>query len=354
MSKKLLTALYCISISHFAIASQDLVTQEIASQDLVTQESINKKTAIKTPVVSQVKMKVSDNDNVSSKVADGFANEVNRTQQLGYLKAPSAKTFSSAAKKTIPKHESEKNVVKTKKVKKKVKKIYKKKKAKIAREAPITQAKEKKLLPKIDNVSEEAMESTSLTVGISNKIADTKQSTVVEMSKPNVHMQVKQPNEEPFDDTLSKVKDEVNEPSAISKSASIVPQTSVSHRHSSNALETSIIKADTLENVSQTNASLTLDFSNGEVELSENIKASMQPIIENLQTDSKLVLKLHSFGFVENKGVAESRRVSLQRAIKVRKFLIENEVNPNSISVNATEDAANKSNRVELLIEKVS
>ena len=97
-----------------------------------------------------------------------------------------------------------------------------------------------------------------------------------------------------------------------------------------------------------------LEFNQSDVDLSESHKTALLELTNKVKGQQNFILKLQSYGSVASSDIAEARRLSLQRAIKARKFLIEHEVNPNNISVNAVEDSVNKSNRIEIKIEKNS
>ncbi len=97
-----------------------------------------------------------------------------------------------------------------------------------------------------------------------------------------------------------------------------------------------------------------LEFNQSEVDLSESHKTALLELANKVKGQQNFILKLQSYGSVASSDIAEARRLSLQRAIKTRKFLIEHEVNPNNISVNAVEDSVNKSNKIEIKIEKNS
>lgn len=97
-----------------------------------------------------------------------------------------------------------------------------------------------------------------------------------------------------------------------------------------------------------------LEFNQSDIDLSDSQKDSLLDLSAKIKNMHNFLIKLQSYGSAASSDVAESRRISLQRAIKVRKFLIEHDVSPNSISVNALEDSANKSNKVEIRIEKNS
>jgi len=92
-------------------------------------------------------------------------------------------------------------------------------------------------------------------------------------------------------------------------------------------------------------------FAEGDIELNDENKAAMTNVVMEIMSRPGATVRINSFGFVNSDNPTDSRRASLQRAIIVRKFLIENDINPNNISVNAVEDLAGRNNRVEILVE---
>lgn len=94
-----------------------------------------------------------------------------------------------------------------------------------------------------------------------------------------------------------------------------------------------------------------LDYGVGDIELTGEQMQILDTIISELQDNPKKVVKLQSYSYVQSGNTVEARRNALQRAIKVRKYLIDKEVNASRISVNAIEDTAGHSNKIELLIE---
>ena len=95
-----------------------------------------------------------------------------------------------------------------------------------------------------------------------------------------------------------------------------------------------------------------LEFNQTDVDLSNDHKTALLELAGKLKEQNNFMLKLQSYASVASSDIAEARRISLQRAIKARKFLIENDINPNNISVNAVEDNVNKSNKIQLTMEK--
>jgi hypothetical protein len=81
-----------------------------------------------------------------------------------------------------------------------------------------------------------------------------------------------------------------------------------------------------------------LVFAEGDVDLNEDYEAPMANILHEVMSRPGAVVRIKSFGYVNSDNPTDSRRAALQRAIKVRKFLIENDINPTNISVNAVED----------------
>ncbi len=94
-----------------------------------------------------------------------------------------------------------------------------------------------------------------------------------------------------------------------------------------------------------------LVFAEGDVDLSDEKRVSMTNVIREIMSRPGANVFIHSFGYVSSDNTVDSRRAALQRAIKVRKLLIENDINPNNISVNAIEDLDGRNNKIEILVE---
>lgn len=95
-----------------------------------------------------------------------------------------------------------------------------------------------------------------------------------------------------------------------------------------------------------------LDYSETEVELSADNQAVLDQVATDLKSDTSKNIKIQSYGYSSVGNSSDARRNSFQRAIKIRKYLIDKEVNAARISVNALEDANNKLNRVEIMFEE--
>lgn len=100
-----------------------------------------------------------------------------------------------------------------------------------------------------------------------------------------------------------------------------------------------------------TSRATVLDFSEREVELSTDQTSILNSLVDDMKNTSDLVAKIHSYGFSTDGNPTEARRKSLQRAIKIRKFLLDKDVNPNRISVNSIDDSKNNLNKVEIMLE---
>jgi outer membrane protein OmpA-like peptidoglycan-associated protein len=93
---------------------------------------------------------------------------------------------------------------------------------------------------------------------------------------------------------------------------------------------------------------VSLEFVEAEAELSEAQKATLDQLAEELQKNPSLIIKVNSLGYVNQGNAIESRRVALQRSIKVRKHLLEKGISPSDITVNVSEDVSHKANKVEV------
>lgn len=94
-------------------------------------------------------------------------------------------------------------------------------------------------------------------------------------------------------------------------------------------------------------------FAEGEIELNEENKMTVVNVTTELMNRPDTIARINSLGYVCSGSAADSRRASLQRALKVRKLLIENDINPNNISVNATEDLECRCNEIEIRVEHI-
>lgn len=95
-----------------------------------------------------------------------------------------------------------------------------------------------------------------------------------------------------------------------------------------------------------------LNFSESEVDLSAQNMASVDKVIEDLKANATKNAKIESHAYVASGSTSDARRNSLQRAIKIRKYMIDKDIAPNRISVNAIEDANAKMNKVDISLEE--
>lgn len=96
-----------------------------------------------------------------------------------------------------------------------------------------------------------------------------------------------------------------------------------------------------------------LNFAENEVDLSAQSTATVDKVIEDLKANPNKNVKIESHAFVASGSTSDARRNSLQRAIKIRKYMIDKDIAPNRISVNAIEDANTKMNKVDITLEDV-
>lgn len=97
-----------------------------------------------------------------------------------------------------------------------------------------------------------------------------------------------------------------------------------------------------------------IEFQEDDVELSATNTTIIENLINDLKASTTLVAKIHSYGYSSSGNSSEARRKSLQRAIKIRKFLIDNDISPSRISVNSIDDSGNTTNKVEIMLEDAS
>ena len=95
-----------------------------------------------------------------------------------------------------------------------------------------------------------------------------------------------------------------------------------------------------------------LDYSDSELEIAAQKQPVLDAIVDDMKKDPNKIVKIQSYGYSKDGNASEARRNSFQRAIKVRKYLIDREISASRISVNAIDDAANKLNRVEIMFEE--
>lgn len=94
-----------------------------------------------------------------------------------------------------------------------------------------------------------------------------------------------------------------------------------------------------------------IDFTEKEVELTPDQATALNSIADDLKGADGLVVKIRSYGHASDGNTSEARRKSLQRAIKVRKYLLDKDINPSRISVNSIDDSQNSLNKVEIMLE---
>lgn len=95
-----------------------------------------------------------------------------------------------------------------------------------------------------------------------------------------------------------------------------------------------------------------LDYTDSELEIAVQKQSVLDAIVDDMKKDPNKIVKIQSYGYSKDGNASEARRNSFQRAIKVRKYLIDREISASRISVNAIDDAANKLNRVEIMFEE--
>lgn len=95
-----------------------------------------------------------------------------------------------------------------------------------------------------------------------------------------------------------------------------------------------------------------LDYTDSELEIAAQKQPVLDAIVDDMKKDPNKIVKIQSYGYSKDGNASEARRNSFQRAIKVRKYLIDREISASRISVNAIDDAANKLNRVEIMFEE--
>jgi hypothetical protein len=94
-----------------------------------------------------------------------------------------------------------------------------------------------------------------------------------------------------------------------------------------------------------------LEYSSTEVEMSPLNIVALSSIVNDLKTSQTLKAKIQSYAYSQDGNMSDARRISLQRAIKIRKYLIDNDINASRISVNAIEDSTSRLNKVEIQLE---
>ena len=115
--------------------------------------------------------------------------------------------------------------------------------------------------------------------------------------------------------------------------------------------EPSLPEVAPVEIKNKTGNTVTLDFKESEIDISSTNMAQISQIIEDLKVNPNKNIKIQSYAFSKEASINDARRNALQRAIKIRKYLIDNGINASHISVNAIEDINNKLNVVEISLE---
>jgi len=96
----------------------------------------------------------------------------------------------------------------------------------------------------------------------------------------------------------------------------------------------------------------TIDYSESSIDIPSEGVTMLEQIANDLKQNLSKNVKIQSYAFSKDGNATEARRNSLQRAIKVRKYLIDKGVSASRISVNAIEDINNKLNKVEISFEE--
>lgn len=98
--------------------------------------------------------------------------------------------------------------------------------------------------------------------------------------------------------------------------------------------------------------SIVLEFQESEIDISSPNSNLLNKVVETFKANNNKNIKLQSFAYLKDQtNSIDARKTSLQRAIKVRKYLIDNGVNASHISVNAIEDINNKRNEIKISFE---
>lgn len=91
-----------------------------------------------------------------------------------------------------------------------------------------------------------------------------------------------------------------------------------------------------------------LEFSKGMTELDSAHKLSLSSVGIDMKANQSLSIKVNSYAFAQGSELSEARRIALQRAIKVRKTLIEQDIAPTRISVSTFEQEGAGTDYIEL------
>ena len=341
MSKKILLALCLLSLNNTAFASQDDTSLDdvpSSASDIQPQEALGS-----TMVHPDGKL----TGNVT--VPYRYQTDSDVTQTLGYLKSKSksAPNDISSASDISPQEDLVSPEPTQPKPAAKVQKAAKKAKKPIAKKVTKTE-------PAVSNTIHTVITTTTATTTV-------KQTNPVVVNEP---ITPAQPAEKVELKSTSEITSEPNKAVPAHTDTVIAPQDAtqagvvIVPKNDASQAGVVIAPQEPAQPNPATNPPLegntSLEFNQSDVDLSESHKIALLELANKVKGQQNFVLKLQSYGSVASSDIAEARRISLQRAIKARKFLIEHEVNPNNISVNAVEDSVNKSNRIEIKIEKNS
>ena len=83
---------------------------------------------------------------------------------------------------------------------------------------------------------------------------------------------------------------------------------------------------------------LTLRFNGSESDLDPNRKQSLDTIVEHMNTNDSLRLQLRSYAASADGSQSSARRISLARAIEIRKYIMDKGIRPTRIDVRALGD----------------
>ncbi len=97
-----------------------------------------------------------------------------------------------------------------------------------------------------------------------------------------------------------------------------------------------------------------IEYAGSEVDMSAMNMGLLSSIVADLKNSQSLKAKIHSYAYSDSGNMSDARRISLQRAIKIRKHLIDNDISASRISVNAIEDSNNKMNKVEIQLAETN
>jgi outer membrane protein OmpA-like peptidoglycan-associated protein len=100
------------------------------------------------------------------------------------------------------------------------------------------------------------------------------------------------------------------------------------------------------------NKIVSLEYKESDLEILSNNIPLLSNIVDGMRSNPGQSIKIQSYAFNKDGNGSEARKVSFQRALNVRKYLVDNDISPSRISVNAVEDTNNKSNKVEIVLEE--